>query len=247
MPGHCRTSRWHTSPGLAVRMLAERGLLLLWAGQPDEAAASPRRRASRSAEHGPECADYHGHLALAEAFRGRLHAAGHVIETTCSPGEGGDGRLSGAAEVALALIHLERNELVETRNALKRADAALRARPDRLAAAAACFVAARCRLAEGHASAASRVAARARVGWSPPGWLDHRLTLLESRAFAAAGDNQSAIAAAARAGPATSLTRPPRSRRHGLMPATCWRPATRWTSVPRSRLRRRSPAAWTGV
>src|SRR6202035_1430163 len=113
------------------------------------------------AEHGPECANYHGHLALAEAFRGRLHAAGHVIETTCSPGDGdgdggdGDGRLGGAAEVARALIHLGRNQLRETRNALKRADAALRARPDRLAAAAACFVAARCRLAEGHTSAAS--------------------------------------------------------------------------------------------
>jgi LuxR family maltose regulon positive regulatory protein len=49
------------------------------------------------------------------------------------------------------------------------------------------------------------MAARARVGWSPPGWLDHRLTLLESRAFAAAGDSLSAVAAAGRAGPATSL------------------------------------------
>jgi LuxR family maltose regulon positive regulatory protein len=195
-------------PRLVVRILAERGLMSLWAGQPDEAAAVLGAGHPAPAEHGPECANYHGHLALAEAFRGRLHAAGHVIETTCSPGEGGDGgdgRLGGAAEVALALIHLERNELRETRNALKRADAALRARPDRLAAAAACFVAARCRLAEGHTSAACRVAARARVGWSPPGWLDRRLTLLESRAFAAAGDNPSAVAAAARAGPATSL------------------------------------------
>jgi LuxR family maltose regulon positive regulatory protein len=192
-------------PRLVVRMLAERGLLLLWAGQPDEAAAILDAGHPASAEHGPECANYHGHLALAEAFRGRLHAAGHVIETTCSPGDGGGGGLSGAAEVALALIHLERNELRETRNVLKRADAALRVRPDRLAAAAACFVAARCRLAEGHTSAASKTAAQARVGWSPPGWLDHRLTLLESRAFAAAGDSLSAVAAAGRAGPATSL------------------------------------------
>lgn len=189
-------------PRLVVRMLAERGLLSLWAGQPDEAAAILGARHPASAEHGPECANYHGHLALAEAFRGRLHAAGDVIETTCSPGGGG---LSGAAEVTLALIHLERNELRETRDALKRADAALGARPDRLAAAAACFVAARCRLAEGHTSAASKATARARVGWSLPGWLDHRLTLLESRAFAAAGDNLSAVAAAGRAGPAASL------------------------------------------
>ena len=154
-------------PRLVVRLLAERALLFLWAGQPDEAAAVLGAGHPASAEHGPECANYHGHLALAEAFRGRLHAAGHVIETTCSPDGGGGGGLSGAAGVALALIHLERNELRETRDALKRADAALRARPDRLAAAAACFVAARCRLAEGHASAAAKMAARARAGWSP--------------------------------------------------------------------------------
>jgi LuxR family maltose regulon positive regulatory protein len=192
-------------PGLVVRMLAEQGLLLLWAGQPDQAVASLSAGHPESAEHGPECAGYHGHLALAEAFRGRLHAAGHIIETTCSPDDGGGGRLSGAAEVALAFIHLERNELRETRDALRRADAALRARPDRLAAAAACFVAARCRLAEGHTSAASQLVARARLGWSAPGWLDHRLTLLESRIFAAAGDIPSAIAAAERAGPTVSL------------------------------------------
>ena len=192
-------------PRLVVRLLAERALLFLWAGQPDEAAAVLGAGHPASAEHGPECANYHGHLALAEAFRGRLHAAGHVIETTCSPDGGGGGGLSGAAGVALALIHLERNELRETRDALKRADAALRARPDRLAAAAACFVAARCRLAEGHASAAAKMAARARAGWSAPGWLERRLTLLESRAFAAAGDNLSAVAAAGRAGPAASL------------------------------------------
>jgi len=192
-------------PRLVLRLLAERGLLFLWAGQPDEAAAFLSVMHPAAAEHGPECANYHGHLALAEAFRGQLHAAVHVIETTCSPDDGGGGRLIGTAEVALALIHLERNELWATGNALKRADAALRARPDRLAAAAACFVAARCRLAEGHTSAASTVAARARAGWSPPEWLDHRLTLLESRAFAAAGDNRSAVAAAGRAGPAASL------------------------------------------
>jgi LuxR family maltose regulon positive regulatory protein len=192
-------------PRLILRMLAERGLLLLWAGQPDEAAAILAALHPASAGHGPECANYHGHLALAEAFRGRLHAAGHVVETACPPGNGGGGGRGGAAEVALALIHLERNELRETRNALKRADAALRARSDRLAAAAACFVDARCRLAEGHAGAASEVAALARVGWSPPRWLDRRLTLLESRAFAAAGDHRSAVAAAGRAGPAASV------------------------------------------
>jgi ATP/maltotriose-dependent transcriptional regulator MalT len=71
--------------------------------------------------------------------------------------------------------------------------------------ALACFVAARCRLAEGHASAASELAVRARLGWSPPGWLDDRLTLLESRASATVGDIDSAVAAAERGGPTVSL------------------------------------------
>ena len=191
-------------PGLAVRMLAEQGLLLLWTGRHDEAEASVGARHPESAEHRTECAGYHGHLALAAAFTGRLRAAGHVIETTCPTVDGSDGGLSGAAEAALAFIHLERNELREARHALRRANAALRARPDRLAAAAACFVAARCRLAEGHVGAASELAARARLGWSPPAWLDHRLALLESRIFAAAGDIPSAVAAAERAGPTVS-------------------------------------------
>jgi LuxR family transcriptional regulator, maltose regulon positive regulatory protein len=47
--------------------------------------------------------------------------------------------------------------------------------------------------------------ARARHGWSPPSWLDHRLTLIESRAHAAAGDVSSAIGIAVRANPGTSL------------------------------------------
>jgi len=206
LEGHARKLRNETlarEPRLARRLLAERGLLLLRAGQPDDAAASVSAGHSASDQHGPECADYHGHLALAEAFRGRLPAAARIIETTCPP-DGGGRRLSPAAEVAIAFIHLERNDRQEARSALKRADAALRSRPDRLAAALACFAAARCRLAEGHPSAVAELAARARLGWSPPGWLDHRLTLLESRASAAAGDTDAAVAAAERADPAVS-------------------------------------------
>jgi LuxR family maltose regulon positive regulatory protein len=205
---HARTLPDETlarQPRLVLRMLAERGLLLLWDGQPDEAAVSLSALHPVSATHGPECAGYHGHLALAEAFRGRLQAAAQIIETTCSPGTGNGGNLSSAAEVALAFIHLERGDLRETRSAFKRADAALRARPDRLAAALACFVAGRCRLAEGHARAASELAARARLDWSPPGWLDHRLTLLESRASATAGDIDAAVAAAERGDPMMSV------------------------------------------
>jgi LuxR family maltose regulon positive regulatory protein len=66
-------------------------------------------------------------------------------------------------------------------------------------------VAARYRLAEGHADGVTELIDGARHGWSPPSWLDHRLTLLESRALAATGDIASAVAAAERAHPGASL------------------------------------------
>jgi LuxR family maltose regulon positive regulatory protein len=43
--------------------------------------------------------------------------------------------------------------------------------------------------------------ARARSGWSPPPWLDHLLTVTESRARAVAGDTRAAMDAARRANP----------------------------------------------
>jgi LuxR family maltose regulon positive regulatory protein len=60
-------------------------------------------------------------------------------------------------------------------------------------------------LAEGRAKTASDMIARARHGWSPPSWLEHRLTLLESRACAVAGDVSSAVSIAVQAIPGASL------------------------------------------
>jgi LuxR family transcriptional regulator, maltose regulon positive regulatory protein len=47
---------------------------------------------------------------------------------------------------------------------------------------------------------AAELVARARQGWPVPPWLDQRLTLIESRTHAAAGDALAAVAAATRAG-----------------------------------------------
>ena len=98
-------------------------------------------------------------------------------------------------------MHTGRNELRQAHRELKRADAALRISPDKLINAVACLIAAWCRLAEGRAAAAAELISSARHGWSPPGWLEHRLTLLEARVNAAEGDFQAAAAAAERAGP----------------------------------------------
>ena len=89
-----------------------------------------------------EPADCLGHLALAEALRGRLNRAAGLAGQAVS--ESGQDRLADpnpAALVALAWVHLERYELRAARGRLKQADAALSARPDKPIAAAAYLVA----------------------------------------------------------------------------------------------------------
>ena len=92
----------------------------------------------------------------------------------------------------------------EARSRLEQVDAALGVTPDKLIGAVAWLAAAYCSLAEGRAAAAAQNVARARSGWSVPAWLDQRLSLAESRAYAAAGDIRAALAAAGRVGRGTS-------------------------------------------
>ena len=131
-------------------------------------------------------------------------AAGHADEATeamraCS--ESVTEHVTSAVSVALAYVHLQRGDLQEAHAELKRAEAALRIGPDKLVEALACMVAAQRRLAEGRAIAAAEMIGRARQDWSPPGWLDLRLAVLESRAHVLAGDITAAVAAAERADP----------------------------------------------
>ena len=97
-------------------------------------------------------------------------------------------------------MHLEHDELREARSRLKQADAALGVSPGQADRGGGLLAAAYGGLAEGRAAAAAQIIARARSGWSVPAWLDHRLSLAESRAHAAAGDIPAALAAAGRAG-----------------------------------------------
>jgi LuxR family maltose regulon positive regulatory protein len=55
-------------------------------------------------------------------------------------------------------------------------------------------------LAEGRPTVAAQIVARARSGWLVPAWLGQQLSLVESRAWAAAGDVRAALATAERAG-----------------------------------------------
>jgi len=193
------------------KVVAGRGAVELWSGRFDDAAAIFTAGAVTAGmpRAGYDRADFLGHLALIEALQGRLARAEELAtesagrrgeDTGPSPSPG-----SAAAEVALASVHVDRNELAPARRWQKRADEALHARPDKLLGVAARLVATRQSLAEGRGKQALELVSRARTGWSPPAWLEHRMLLLESWAHTAATDFEQAAETAVRAGPESSL------------------------------------------
>jgi LuxR family maltose regulon positive regulatory protein len=192
-------------PGISVRVLSGRAAVELWSGRPDEAvrvlqAGLAAQAASVSDD---EQADGYGLLALAEALRGRLRRAVELATPATATLTGSpplDHYPDPAALIALAWVHLERNELRQARHHLKRADAALSVSPDRLIGAVAYLVAAGGALAEGRAAVAAQVITRARSRSPVPAWLDRKLDLIQSRACTAVGDTPAALAAARRVG-----------------------------------------------
>ena len=194
-------------PDTSGRVLSGRGAVELWSGHLDEAASLlDAAVAAATASGRPEPADCVAYLALAEAWRGRLRRAAELADrATAALGASGRSKRPGhsphtAALIARAWVHLERNELREARRCVKQADTALGRTPDELIAAAAYLVAARGALAEGRASVAAQVITRARSGRPIPAWLDQQLSMIQSRACAAAGDIPAALAAAGQAG-----------------------------------------------
>jgi LuxR family transcriptional regulator, maltose regulon positive regulatory protein len=194
-------------PGLRAQLLSGHGMVELWAGRLDAAAAdfTDGVAAACAPEAVHERSDCLGHLALAEVLQGQLsRAAEHAdqaAEAMRSAREPLTEHVSSAVSVALASVHLQRGDIPGAHAQLKRAGAVLRICPDKLVSALACMVAAQRRLAEGRVAAAWEMIGRARQDWSPPGWLELRLTILESRVHALAGDIPAALAAARRADP----------------------------------------------
>jgi len=190
-------------PEIRARVLSGRGAVELWSGHLDEAARIlDAGLAAAEGEH--ERAACPGHLALVEVLRGRLRQAAKLAAQATAALTAGEQQphahhLDPAALVALAWVHLERNELREASSRLTQARAALSTSPDKLVSAVACLAAALGDLAAGHPTVAAEMAAKARCGWSVPPWLEHRLTSVESRARAAAGDIRAALAVAERA------------------------------------------------
>jgi LuxR family transcriptional regulator, maltose regulon positive regulatory protein len=195
-------------PDMKARVLSGRGAVELACGHLDEAARVLEAGVAEAASgRGYEQADWVGQLALVEALRGRLSRAAELAGQAALVA---DEHLppawnpNPAALVALAWVHLQRNELRETRGWIKQADAALGVSPDRLIATVAYLVTAGGALAEGRAAVAAQIITRARSGWPVPAWLDQQLSLVESRACTAAGDTPAALAAAQPVGNGTS-------------------------------------------
>ncbi len=238
-------------PGVRGQILSGRGAVELWADRLDEAAATFRAGAAvaRTPDSACERADCLGHLALLAALRGQLNRAAELIGQAGEASESGSGlprHLPVAATVALAYVYTERNEVQRAHGQLKLADAALRVSPDRLIGAVACLVAAQRTLAGGHATAAVEMIRGARQGWMPPGWLELRLALLESRACAAAGDIHGAVAAAGRQARSPRRVPPSRSPTPGWPRETIKRPGARSTSRRDTRTRPPGRPAWKG-
>ena len=187
-------------------VLSGRGAVELWSGDLDPAAVAFAGAAAAFPEDSGERAACNGHLALIEALRGRLSRAAELASAAISPSGGSQARQPApSAAVALALVHLERNELDASRSRLQETDAALRADPDRLIGAVACLVAARGALARANGPAAADLIQRGRDSWAPPPWLDHLLTVAEAQASTATGDIQAALDAARRAAAGSGL------------------------------------------
>ena len=195
-------------PGITAHVLSGRGAVELWSGRLDAAARVLDSGVAAATVSGSDAgrADCLGYLALAEALRGGLSRAAELaVQVTALANDGPLWRPNSAMLVALALVHMERNELRQAHSRLEQANALLSVRPDRLVGAVAALVAAGCGLADGRPGAAAATVATARCEWAIPPWLEQRLTVVESRAYAAAGDIRAALAAAGRAGCDSSL------------------------------------------
>ena len=204
--GRVRGDKLARHPDITARVLVGRGAVELWSGHLDEAArvlqAGLAARATPAGEG--VSADGHGYLALAEALRGRLRRAASMAAAATAPTTGPPRPPARdpdpAALLTLAWVHLEHHELREAGSRLRQADAALAVSPDMLIGTVAYLIAAPGALARGQAAAVLQIIARARSGSSVVEWLDRQLSLVQSRAYVAAGDTAAALAAAERAG-----------------------------------------------
>ena len=157
-------------PDTGAQVKAARGTVELWAGHFDQAAvtlnaAAAAARNQVAAGRLPRSSGPAGSPAWPAEPRRRAGRAGR-------PGPAGADQVrageysSCAATVAMAYVHVERNQLAEARQCLRRADESLQLFPHKLIGAIACLVAARGFLAQAARGPGSG------AGQPGPAWLD---------------------------------------------------------------------------
>ncbi len=155
-------------PEIRVRVLAGRGTAELWAGHLGEAARILESAAETAASAGSGRGRAHclGRLALVAALRGQLTVATSLASSALATGnqQPPAGNPDPAALAALATAHLERMELREARDLLRRAEAGLAMTPDRPVQVVFGLIMACSALAERHAGSALEIIATARRG-----------------------------------------------------------------------------------
>ena len=187
-------------PEIRAEVLCARGAVEVWSGHFDEAARTLRSGVAAAAGSDRERADCLGHLALAEALRGRLGRAGELADEALAAVADCERRPPAqypnpAALLAAAWVHLENDGPGEASDLLRRLNAALTVSPDKLLGAMACLLVAQGGLAGGHTATVTSYLARAQSGWPVPAWLEKRLSLVEA-SLAAAHDGARPLAAA---------------------------------------------------
>ena len=200
-------------PEIRPRVLSGRGAVELWSGHLDAAARVLEPEVAAQAASGGQ--DERADLPWAPRAGGGLARPAAPRGHAGRPGDRGpDGRRAAGgpagSRTPRRLSHSPgctwdtMSCARRTAGRFEQADAALSVTPDKLIGAVAWLAVAYGGLAAGRAAAARQSVARARSGWPVPAWLEQRLSLAESRAYAAAGDIPAALAAAERAGRDTS-------------------------------------------
>ncbi|MET7684619.1 LuxR C-terminal-related transcriptional regulator [Streptomyces sp. NPDC005423] len=193
--------RLDSHPELRALMLTDLGSAQLWAGRLDAARASLSRAARSSAGPGTaflrhECL---GRLALIDTLRGWPdHAERHAGEAVAEAERGGlsPAARAGVAQLALAAVALDRDELTATRAHLDQAATTSAASHDPIVRVGLALLRSRLLLAEGRPKAALHLlddVHDAHPAVEPSPWVQDRTTLTRATALLAEGRPEAAI------------------------------------------------------
>jgi LuxR family transcriptional regulator, maltose regulon positive regulatory protein len=192
--------RLHAHPELSVLLLSAQGSAQSWLGSLDAAASALTEAARTTCGAGAERIRLYclQHLAMIEAYRGRLRRAGQLANQALTVAEdgGASDRVSPAtAHVVLAWTATEHYDLDTAWRQVRTAEPMCERNPGGLAALGLAVVKSRLLRARGEFRGALEVLSRATaVPESTPVWLARELALCRARLFVASGRCDEALA-----------------------------------------------------